>query len=50
MFEAGLKTIDLYNEILDNPEYYSKDGVHPNPDGYSVMEGVIMPILKKYIR
>ena len=41
-YHSALK--DEYNGL---PLQYSKDGVHPNVQGYAVMESVIMPILKK---
>jgi lysophospholipase L1-like esterase len=28
------------------PPEYSKDGVHPNPEGYRVMEGIIASYLR----
>jgi lysophospholipase L1-like esterase len=31
------------------PAIYSKDGVHPNPAGYAVMEKVLMATLKRYL-
>ena len=41
-YHSALK--DEYNGL---PLQYSNDGVHPNAEGYAVMESVIMPILKK---
>lgn len=32
-----------------NPAY-SGDGVHPNADGYTVMEGIVKPVIDKTIR
>lgn len=47
----GIPYVDYYSALVDEtgglPEKYSKDGVHPNPDGYSVMEGVLMEVLKE---
>jgi lysophospholipase L1-like esterase len=47
----GIPYVDYYSALVDDagglPEKYSRDGVHPNPDGYSVMEGVLMDVLGK---
>ena len=44
---------DYHSALKDEdnglPRKYSKDGVHPNAQGYAVMESVIMPILKKML-
>ena len=52
--ENKIPYVDYYSALVDDqgglPAKYSKDGVHPNPDGYTVMEEVLMPILKKYVR
>ena len=52
--ENKIPYVDYYSALVDDqgglPAKYSKDGVHPNPDGYTVMEGVILPILKKLVR
>lgn len=32
-----LVSVDLYAELIDHPEYYSKDGVHLTDDGYVVL-------------
>ena len=29
------------------PEKYSQDGVHPTPEGYNVMEAIVLKTLKK---
>jgi lysophospholipase L1-like esterase len=51
--ENEIPYVDYYSALVDDqgglPAIYSKDGVHPNPDGYTVMEGVLMPILQKYV-
>ena len=39
----------LKNEDNGLPIQYSNDGVHPNAQGYAVMENIIMPILKKLL-
>ena len=45
--------VDYHSALKDEenglPLKYSKDGVHPNAQGYAVMESVIMPILKKVL-
>jgi lysophospholipase L1-like esterase len=45
--------VDYHSALKDEenglPRKYSKDGVHPNAQGYAVMESVIMPILKKVL-
>lgn len=45
--------VDYHSALTDQegglPLEYSKDGVHPNANGYAVMESVIMPILKKHL-
>lgn len=45
--------VDYHSALKDEenglPIKYSKDGVHPNAQGYAVMESVIMPILKKVL-
>mgnify|MGYP003298985513 FL=1 len=51
--ENKIPYVDYYSALVDKdgglPIEYSKDGVHPNANGYAVMEAVIMPILKKYL-
>lgn len=46
----GHAYVDYYTALATpegtmNPAY-STDGVHPNPTGYAVMEGVLLPLLK----
>ena len=42
--------IDYHSRMKDGrnglPPEYSKDGVHPNPEGYRVMEGIIASYLR----
>ena len=42
--------IDYYSAMVDNkkglPEKYSKDGVHPTPAGYDIMETLVLKTLK----
>ena len=49
--EKGYVYVDYYSALVDDnkglPSEYSSDGCHPNQAGYSIMEGIILPILKK---
>jgi hypothetical protein len=36
MKQAGIPTDDLYNLVLDHPEYYKPDGIHFNEKGVEV--------------
>jgi lysophospholipase L1-like esterase len=51
--ENKIPYVDYHSALKDEenglPLKYSKDGVHPNAQGYAVMESVIMPILKKVL-
>lgn len=51
--ENKIPYVDYHSALKDEenglPLKYSKDGVHPNAQGYAVMERVIMPILKKVL-
>lgn len=51
--ENKIPYIDYHSAMTDEegglPAKYSADGVHPNPDGYTVMESIIIPALKKYL-
>ncbi len=51
--ENKIPYVDYHSALKDEenglPRKYSKDGVHPNAQGYAVMESVIMPILKKVL-
>ena len=51
--ENKIPYVDYHSALKDEenglPKKYSKDGVHPNAQGYAVMEGVIMPVLKKVL-
>ena len=48
--ENGIEYVDYHSRMKDGrnglPPEYSKDGVHPNPEGYRVMEGIIASYLK----
>ena len=41
----GISYIDLFNLMKDEnqglPKKYSSDGVHPNLDGYAIMEPIV---------
>ena len=41
-----IKYIDYYSALVDErgglPEKYAKDGVHPNMDGYAIMEQILI--------
>lgn len=45
-----IKYIDYYSAMVDDqkglPEKYSKDGVHPIPNGYVVMEKLVLQTIK----
>ena len=51
--ENKIPYVDYHSALKDEenglPRKYSKDGVHPNAQGYAVMESVILPILKKVL-
>lgn len=51
--ENKIPYVDYHSALKDEenglPRQYSKDGVHPNAQGYAVMETVIMPVLKRYL-
>src|SRR5207245_8669653 len=36
MKQSGIPTDDLYNLVLDHPEYYKPDGIHFNEKGVEV--------------
>lgn len=48
--EKGYPYADYHSALADAgnglPSQYTSDGCHPNQDGYTVMEGIILPILK----
>lgn len=49
---SGLTYVDYHSEMADErgglPEKYSGDGVHPNSEGYKIMERILLPVLKRY--
>lgn len=46
----GRKFVDFYTPLAaadgSLPAHLSKDGVHPNSDCYTIMEGILLPILR----
>lgn len=50
--EKGYAYADYHSALVDSggglPSSLSSDGTHPNKDGYTIMEGVILPILQAY--
>lgn len=51
--KRGLTWVDYYSAMDAGDgsmrSEYTKDGVHPTPEGYAVMEGVIRPVLAKWL-
>lgn len=51
--EKGYGFADYYSALVADGEImnpaYSGDGVHPNPDGYTVMEAAVLPEIIKII-
>lgn len=49
----GCKWVDFYSPMVDSEGgldgRYTKDGVHPTPAGYDLMEEIIAPKLKRYM-
>lgn len=49
--QKGYVYLDYYSKMVDEegglPEKYSSDGVHPTPDGYQVMERLLLPLIDK---
>lgn len=50
----GYAYIDYHDKMVDEAtggmiESYSKDGVHPNVEGYAVMESVALPIIRSVV-
>lgn len=46
-----LTYINYYDAMVDRekglPEKYSHDGVHPTPEGYNIMEAIVLKTLKR---
>lgn len=51
--ERGLTWVDYYSAMDAGDgsmrSEYTKDGVHPTPEGYAVMESVIRPVLAEWL-
>lgn len=51
--KRGLTWVDYYSAMDAGDgsmrSEYTKDGVHPTPEGYAVMEGVIRPVLAEWL-
>ena len=51
--EKGYVFVDYWTPLADSekglPAIYSADGVHPNSDGYLVMESIIKPAIDKLL-
>ena len=51
--QAGIPYADYYSVLVDDEQglkkEYQKDSIHPNAAGYTEMEKVITPILKKVL-
>ena len=51
--ERGLTWVDYYSAMDAGDgsmrSEYTKDGVHPTPEGYAVMEGIIRPVLAEWL-
>jgi len=50
--EGGITYVDYFSSMVSSDgsrmrEDLSEDGVHPNPDGYAIMENLILPIIRK---
>lgn len=50
--EKGYAYADYHSALDDGtgglPSSLSSDGTHPNKDGYTIMEGIILPIIQSY--
>lgn len=50
--EKGYGYADYHFALVDGsgglPSAYSSDGTHPNKDAYTIMEGIVLPILQGY--
>jgi len=46
--------VDYHSAMKDSrnglPEKYAKDGVHPLPEGYDVMEAIVKPVIDKVVK
>ena len=52
-WDRGLIWIDYHSAMQAEDgslrSEYTKDGVHPTPEGYDVMERVVRPVLAEYL-
>lgn len=53
--EKGLPYVDYYSALLGPdgrsiPVELAKDGVHPTPEGYTIMEALILPEVRKIVK
>jgi len=39
--ESGLLTVDVYNALVNHPEYFPADGVHPNDEGAKLIANLV---------
>lgn len=50
----GCRWVDLYSQTVAEDggfeSGYTRDGVHPNAEGYRLMEQIIYPTLKRYVK
>jgi len=40
-----LRFVDYYTPMVGHPEYFGSDGIHPNQDGYVVMQEALAKVL-----
>ena len=52
--QNGILYVDYHSAMKDDkngmPEKYSKDGCHPNKDGYEIMKPIILKAIRLYVR
>lgn len=52
--QSDIPYVDYYSALVDErnglPEKYSKDGVHPTMEGYTIMEPLILRAIRTYIK
>lgn len=52
--KSGIPYVDYYSALVFgedkalNPAY-SGDGVHPNSEGYAIMENIVLPVVRQYV-
>lgn len=52
--DHGIPYVDYYSELVSGDDRalnsaYSEDGVHPNSEGYDIMEKLILPVVRQYV-